>query len=256
MALTDDRVERLKKLLAEADASEVTRSTLPDAPVPTGECRMKMLIIGAGGFGREVVAFAPETYECVFSQPEEPPGRRINGTSWMSLEEFYALSGDKAFTIAIADSRARQRIAQEAEQHCRPETIIASSALVGPDNNIGHGAIICPFSSITTNASIGRFFHSNIYSYVGHDCVIGDFVTFAPRVCCNGRVHIGDHAYIGTGAKLKEGTLSRPLRIGRGAVVGMGAVVLNDVPDGATVVGVPARIVSQPMTDIRETSAA
>ena len=75
--------------------------------------------------------------------------------------------------------------------------------------------------------------------------MIGDYVTFAPMVCCNGNVHIGDHAYIGTGAKLIQGNPSKPLRIGKGAVVGMGAVVLDDVPDGATVVGCPARIVTR-----------
>ena len=65
--------------------------------------------------------------------------------------------------------------------------------------------------------------------------------TFAPAVKCNGNVHIGDHAYIGTGAILKQGTPDKPLRIGAGAVVGMGAVVTKDVPDGVTVIGNPAR---------------
>ncbi len=71
-------------------------------------------------------------------------------------------------------------------------------------------------------------FHANLYSYVAHDWVIGDFVTFAPGVKCNGNIIIEDHAYIGTGA-----------------VVGMGAVVTKDVPAGATVVGNPARVMAK-----------
>jgi acetyltransferase-like isoleucine patch superfamily enzyme len=63
-------------------------------------------------------------------------------------------------------------------------------------------------------------------------------VTFAPKICCNGNVTIGDGAYVGTCAMLKQG-----VTIGRGATIGMGAVVLDDVPDGATMVGNPARIV-------------
>ena len=94
---------------------------------------------------------------------------------------------------------------------------------------------------ITSNARIGRFFHLNIFSYVAHDCDIGDFVTFAPKVSCNGNVVIEDGAYIGTGAILRQGTPGRPLRIGAGAVVGMGAVVTRDVAAGVTVIGCPAR---------------
>jgi acetyltransferase-like isoleucine patch superfamily enzyme len=109
------------------------------------------------------------------------------------------------------------------------------------DVEMGEGAILCLFVTLTSNIRIGRQFHANIYSYVAHDCRIGDFVTFAPRVCCNGNVVIEDHAYIGTGAVIRQGRPGRPLVIGRGAVVGMGAVVTRDVPPGVTVVGNPAR---------------
>lgn len=94
---------------------------------------------------------------------------------------------------------------------------------------------------VTASARIGRQFQCNIYSYVAHDCMIGDFVTFAPKVCCNGNVHIGDFAYVGTGAVIKQGVPGKPLRIGAGAVIGMGAVVTKDVPEGAVVIGNPAR---------------
>ena len=102
------------------------------------------------------------------------------------------------------------------------------------------GAILCPFVTLTSNIQIGRHFHANLYSYVEHDCVIGDFVTFAPGVHCNGNVVIEDGAYIGAGAVIKQGLPGKPLVIGAGAVVGMGAVVTKSVPSGATVVGNPA----------------
>jgi acetyltransferase-like isoleucine patch superfamily enzyme len=81
----------------------------------------------------------------------------------------------------------------------------------------------------------------HIFSYVAHDCYIGDHVTFAPRVNCNGNLHIEDFAYIGTGAMLRQGNPDKPLRIGKGATIGMGAVVTKDVAPGAVVVGKPAR---------------
>ena len=117
----------------------------------------------------------------------------------------------------------------------------AASAVQLDDVQLGEGAILCPFVTLTSNVRIGRHFHANLYSYVEHDCVIGDFVTFAPGVMCNGNIVVEDHAYIGTGAVIKQGQPGNPLVIGRGAVVGMGAVVTKSVPPGATVVGNPAR---------------
>lgn len=108
-------------------------------------------------------------------------------------------------------------------------------------NEIGAAAIVCHHAVITANARIGRGFHCNLGAYVAHDCVIGDFVTFAPGVKCNGNVEVGDYAYVGAGAMLRQGIPGRPLRIGRGATVGMGAIVVADVPDGAIVAGNPAR---------------
>jgi sugar O-acyltransferase (sialic acid O-acetyltransferase NeuD family) len=109
------------------------------------------------------------------------------------------------------------------------------------DVSIGEGAIFSPFSVLTSNIKIGRHFHCNIQSYVEHDCVIGDFVTFAPGVRCNGNVHIGDGAYIGSGAVIKQGTAEKPLTIGENAIIGMGAVVTRNVPANSVMVGNPAR---------------
>jgi hypothetical protein len=94
---------------------------------------------------------------------------------------------------------------------------------------------------LTSNISIGKSFHANIYSYVAHDCKIGDYVTFAPGAKCNGNVIIEDYAYIGTGAIIKPGSKNKPLVIGQGAVIGMGAVVTKSVSPGVTVFGNPAK---------------
>ncbi len=206
-------------------------------------------LVGAGGFGREVMPVALEMltrthpdrdFELVFVVESGGPGM-VNGHRVMSAEAFLSADHARHFNIAIADHHVRQRIADELiARGASPFSIIAANTVCMSGNEIGEGAILCPFVTITSNAAIGRFFHANIYSYVAHDCRIGDFVTFAPGVHCNGRVTIEDHAYVGTGAILKQGTDDKPIVIGRGAVVGMGAVVTKSVAPLATVVGNPA----------------
>src|SRR3546814_2777967 len=93
------------------------------------------------------------------------------------------------------------------------------------DVEIAEGALVSPYVTFTSNIKVGRCFHANLYSYVEHDCVIGDYVTFAPGVRCNGNIRIGDRAYIGSGAVIRQN-----LTIGADAVIGMGAVVTKDVP--------------------------
>ena len=146
-------------------------------------------------------------------------------------------------SLAIANSAVREKLAAR----CLADGVqffdVKAANVVVLDNvQTGLGAVLCPFVTLTSNIRIGQHFHANLYSYVEHDCVIGDFVTFAPGVHCNGNVVIEDHAYIGSGAVIKQGQPGQPLVIGRGAVVGMGAVVTRNVLAGTTVVGNPAKL--------------
>jgi len=217
------------------------------------DVRTVLGLYGTGGFAREVMPFAidfmsrmsgegTDQQRVYFVEPH-PTEQDINGIQVISESEFFRLRCRKRyFNIAIADSKVRERFAAQCILlGATPLTIQAANATVYDNNEIGDGAIMCGNTMVTSNAKIGRFFQSNIYSYVAHDCVIGDFVTFAPRVHCNGNVHIRDHAYIGTCAVMKQGSREKPLVIGEGAIVGMGAVVTKDVAPYTTVVGNPAK---------------
>jgi sugar O-acyltransferase (sialic acid O-acetyltransferase NeuD family) len=169
-------------------------------------------------------------------------GSTINGQRVLKFDDFASAGAELHVALAVADSRLRAALAERCvAAGAKFFSVWASNAIRMDEVEIGEGALISPFVTLTSNIRIGAHFQANLYSYVEHDCIVGDFVTFAPRVACNGNVHIGDHAYIGTGAVLRQGRPGAPLRIGEGAVVGMGAVVTKDVAPGTTVVGVPAR---------------
>lgn len=174
-------------------------------------------------------------------------GTMVNGQRVLSYADFVAEPASASHVVlAIANSAVRERLAARcAADGVRAWTVAADNVVVMDEVEIGEGAALSPFVTITSNVRIGQHFHANLYSYVEHDCVIGDFVTFAPGVKCNGNIIIEDHAYLGAGAVIKQGKPGQPLVIGRGAVVGMGAVVTKNVPAGATVVGNPARIMNK-----------
>ena len=207
-------------------------------------------LFGSGGFGRPVMPILRETArerhgddaEVVFIE-DVPAAEQVNGVRIISTDAFLAAPrATTFFNVALANPRARMTVCERLlGEGFKPVSIVSRQAIVMGPADIGEGAIICGFCTITTNIRIGRFFHANIYSYVEHDAVIGDYVTFAPRVNCNGNITIRDLAYIGTGAVIRQGHYGRPTVIGRGAVIGMGAVVLGSVPDGETVVGNPAK---------------
>ena len=212
----------------------------------------RIAIYGCGGFGREILPLARRHQArtntgsvsgIVFvSDAPSEIGTVQNGIEVISFDTLVSPEHrDRTVVVSLGSSAARRALAQRCESAGLTFGSLTASTHVSLDNiEVGAGAVFCDFSMCTSDVRIGRHFQCNIYSYVAHDCIVGDFVTFAPRVSCNGRIVIEDDAYIGTGAVLKQGTPDKPLTIGKGAVIGMGAVVTKDVPPGVTVVGNPA----------------
>jgi sugar O-acyltransferase (sialic acid O-acetyltransferase NeuD family) len=206
-------------------------------------------IYGVSGFGSEVLPLAREQYLetnlCFIDDGSKLTN--YSGLSVYTYQEFLELPQfEKSVIIAIANSKVRYELTEKMmRDQINILSVKASTSVLMDNVELGEGSILSNFTHLTSNIKIGKQFHANIYSYVAHDCVIGDYVTFAPRVHCNGNVHIEDHAYIGTGAILKQGTPDQPLVIGRGAVIGMGAVVTKSVAPGIVVIGNPAKILER-----------
>ena len=209
-------------------------------------------VYGASGFGKEVMPLIRQQYSDLKKEQfvfidDGQAGSVLNAYPVLSYVDFLKdKSAEKLVTIAIANSTVREKLSIQLEQdNIKAISVVAANTLIFDQVEIGEGSLFCSFTHVTSNVKIGKYFHANIYSYVAHDCVIGDYVTFAPGVKCNGNIHIEDHAYIGTGAIIKQGSPDKPLVIGKGAVVGMGAVVTKNVPTGVTVIGNPARILEK-----------
>lgn len=197
-------------------------------------------VYGAGGCGRGILPIARAQYRdrrIVFIDDGQPGGV-INGHTVVDWDGFLAFDAPgKSVCLAVSNARIREDLALKCAEDNIPLIEMRHESVVQMDDvTVTDGACLSPFVTLTSNIRIGRCFHANLYSYVEHDCVIGDFVTFAPGVKCNGNVTISNGAYIGSGAVIRQG-----VSIGADAVVGMGAVVTRDVPAGVTVVGNPAK---------------
>lgn len=207
-------------------------------------------IYGASGCGRGVMPLAREQLQqldvssdrLVFID-DNLVGEVVNGHRVLTYSEFSKMEASvRRVVIAVANSDMRKKLAERClNDGVKFWSVKASNTVTMDEVKIGEGAILSPFVTLTSNIRIGQHFHANIYSYVEHDCVIGDYVTFAPAVKCNGNIVIEDHAYIGAGAIIKQGESEKPTIIGQGAVVGMGAVVTKSISPGTTVVGNPAQ---------------
>lgn len=181
-------------------------------------------LIGAGGHGREVMPLVRSmlqkeldlgAVELLFVVEEVATSDTVNGYRAISLKDFFDLPAKKNFNVAIGDSIVRARLTEKClDNNIVPFSIHADSTGIIDENEMGIGCMISSFTTITSNVMIGKFFQANSHCNITHDCVIGGYVTFAPGVKCNGNVHIGDHAYVGTGAVIKQGEKNCPTVIG------------------------------------------
>lgn len=143
---------------------------------------------------------------------------------------------EEPIIIAVGNNQIRQKITTLV-QHTYGK-VIHPSAVISAYAKVGDGTVVFHHAVIQASATIGRHCIINTSASVDHDCVLEDFVHISPNTTLSGNVSVGEGTHIGAGAIVIPG-----ISIGKWCVIGAGTVVTKDIPDYATAVGVPARII-------------
>ncbi len=204
-----------------------------------------LIIIGAGGFGREVLEWARQTFQFAGGEWEfggflddnlealQPFGgrERVVGT----VAEYVPKPHDR-FLCAVGKPGIKEELARPIlEKGGRFTTLVHPSTIIGGNVRIGEGCILCPRVVLTSDIVIGKYVTLNIGTAVGHDAVVGDWTQTSAFCDLTGASRVGSRVFLGSGARVLP-----KVSVGDGAVVGAGSVVVRDVKPGQTVFGVPA----------------
>ena len=207
----------------------------------------KIVILGAGGFAREVAWLIEEINNKnaewdllgFIEEGNKHVGSVLNYHKILGDFEWVTNSKiDNLFYIcAVGDPKLKLKFCEAAENlNLKPATLIHPGVKMSSYNIIGDGTIICAGCIITVNTQIGKHVIINIDSTIGHDSIIGDYSTILPSVNISGNVNIGTGCNIGTSA-----AIINKIIIGSNTIIGAGATVTKDLPENCTAVGTPAK---------------
>jgi sugar O-acyltransferase (sialic acid O-acetyltransferase NeuD family) len=139
-------------------------------------------------------------------------------------------------TIGIASNAIRQKSLSQLPLDIEYISLIHPSVQISKWVNVGRGAVITAGCILTCAIEIGEFVQLNVNTTICHDCTIGDFFTTAPAVNINGNCTIASDVYFGCGSATKQG-----ISICSNVIVGMGAMVIKDITEPGTYIGIPAK---------------
>lgn len=193
-----------------------------------------MMIFGASGHAKVIldILFASHI-EVDKIVDESPQTEQVFGVPVAQCERVYP--PDTAALIAIGSNVIRKKIAEQ--YPLQYTTAVHPSTTVSPFSEVGPGTVIMARAVVNPAAVIGQHCIINTAAVVEHDCILENYVHVSPNAALAGNVTVGEGSHIGIGACVIQG-----ITIGKWCTIGAGAVVIRDIPDGATVVGNPGRI--------------
>lgn len=215
----------------------------------------KIYIVGAGGFGREVLWLMKRINEEVVKNGKECEwdfagfidddmslhGEKMDDYPVLGgCDYLTALSEEVYVVIAVGSAKVKKIVAEKlsALKNIHFATLIDPSVILSDRVQIGEGCIICAGTIMTVDITICNHVIINLDCTLGHDDVVEDYVTIYPSVNVSGNVKIGAESEIGTGVQIIQGK-----SIGRQSIIGAGAVVVEDIPMKCTAVGSPAKVI-------------
>jgi len=203
-----------------------------------------LIIVGAGGLGREVLQWAKDcnrANECwnikgfINDIPDALDGLSCSHPIIGSIENWEP-ADNEVFACAIADPEGKHKVTRKLKSRgavfC---TVIHPTAIVGEHNTLGEGLLMYPYSRVTANCTIGNFV-TILSSGIGHDVQIGDYTTISSYCTIAGHVRIGEKVFVGNNSTLIPKTL-----IEDNVFIGAGSVVVSNLKKGSRVMGNPAR---------------
>lgn len=212
---------------------------------PPSDCR-RIVIVGAGGFGREVLQWVRDVWAerahlvagFLSDDPNRLDGYRVGAAVIGSTTDFDVQQGDY-FLLAIGVPYARRRVVELL--HARGGrflTLLHPRAVVADTCSIGPGCVICPFAVVSDSATLGCCVLVNYHASLGHDAAAGDYAVLSPYATLGGAARIEDEVFLGLHASVGPG-----IAVGRRTKVSANSCVLAVTPPDSLVYGVPGRIV-------------
>ena len=196
----------------------------------------QLIIIGAGGHGKVILDSAIKAgFDVAGFLDDVPVKKDILGYSYLgSVSDIDKFAATHLFVCAIGANLIRKNI--DTTKEIEWATIIHPAAHIGLNVEIGNGTVVMAGTVINASARIGRHCIINTSAVVEHDCVVSDYTHISPNATLCGGTHVGEETWIGAGVTIKAG-----VSVCEGVIVGAGAVVVKDITEKGTYIGVPAR---------------
>ncbi len=217
--------------------------TLTTLPLPPDDCR-RILIVGAGGFGREVAEWAHDAWPAHRQQLAgmlSEDAEVLAGTACQlpiigRPSEFLPSAGDYLL-LGIGLPRMRRQVTEMLlAQGGRFLTLVHPTAVVAESARIGTGVVICPQAVISVDTTLGNFALLNYHTSLGHDAIVGDYAVLSPYATLGGSATIGEDVFMGLHA-----TVGPRITVGDRTVISANSCALSHVPPDSIVYGVPGR---------------